>query len=301
MKRASQDNEKFDLSPGRTGFLKAGSNENTISGSADFLELLTDYKRYLQKQSKSSSTVLSYLRSIKFYVRSIGSDQGGNKLLTLLTLQNITWFQSYLINVRHNRISSIGTRMSALSSYSEFLIKRGLLRNNPVLKFRIIMKAGVKASSFQEPNQLMVTQYLRSQRFSVRALRSLLIIQLIYRAGLSPAEISRLDIQDVLWKRGLPRGLIIWKGRAPRLVVIKDKFLSDLLNLYLVIRNLQVGTRLIKGRSTEEQAYHSTSIVRMLKSVFKKAGSGEYVAPSLINTVSILLLPRRRDVLSRAA
>lgn len=230
------------------------------------------YRRCLHQEGKRPQTVNSYCRTVNYYMRSINSGLPRGRKQKPFTPENLAWFLAYLKNVRRNRQNSISSRMSALASYCGFLVQTGHLKSNPVLILRKAMNSRFLGSAPRDSDQQKLIQYLRSQKFTVKALRNLLVVELICQAGLTPCEISRLDIRDVHFRKGLPSALVIWKGRRPRLVIIRDSFLTRVLHLHLLIRNLQVGSRLIRGRSGEAGGFCPISIARLVRSVFRKAG-----------------------------
>lgn len=257
---------------------RAGNTASSIHGfnQLDGLnELMPSYCIYLQRSGKSQNTVKSYCQAVRLYARFIAGKGGEYKQLRFFNPVNLFIFQIYLKNMRGCRESTIKTRMAALASYSDFLVANGLLEDNPVKTLRKIMKTGAGRTVYRDEEHMRLTRHLQKQRLTPRLLRNLLITELILCAGLNASEISRLNMGDVLWRGGLPSALVVGRGRKPRLILIRDKFLRQILDLYLVIRKLQVGSRLIKGRSGEERGFLASSISRMFKAQCKKAELGE--------------------------
>lgn len=252
--------------------------------------LIQNYGNHLQLSGKSQNTIKSYCQAVRLFVRFIADSWGECSHQRFIKPVYLILFQKYLKEVRGCRDSSIRTRMAALASYSDYLVAIGLLENNPVKTLRRIMKNGAVYPVYQGRDHILLTRHLRCQRFTPRLLRNLLVAELILGAGLNASEISRLNIEDVLCRGGLPTGLVVWKGRRQRLILIKDHYLRQLMNLYLVIRRLQTGSRLIKGRSLEERAYCASSIGRMLKTETRKAGLGDSKAQRRHEHVSIAML-----------
>lgn len=261
---------------------RSGNTGGAVSGFnwPDGLnELIPSYCIYLRRSGKSQNTVKSYCLAVRLFVRFIAGRWGEYKHLRFFNPVDLLLFQVYLKNERGCRESTIRTRMAALASYSDFLVATGLLEDNPVKTLRQIIKPGAGKAVYRDIDHMRLTRCLQKQRFTPGLLRNLLIIELILSIGLNPAEISRLDVGDVFFRGGLPSALVVWRGKKPRLILIRDKFLRQLLNLYLVIRKLQTGSRLVKGRSGEERGFCASSISRMFKAHWKKAQLGECKFP----------------------
>ncbi|MEN6389902.1 MAG: phage integrase N-terminal SAM-like domain-containing protein [Syntrophomonas sp.] len=245
----------------------------------DINELIKSYCIYMQRSGKSQNTIKSYCQAVRLFVRFIAGSRGEYKPLRFFNPVDLLLFQIYMKNERGCRENTIRTRMVALASYSDYLVATGLLADNPVKTLRQIMKTGAGKTVYRDEDHLRLTRRLQKQRFTPRLLRNLLITELILSAGLNAAEISRLNMGDVLWRGDHPSALVVWSGRKPRLILVRDKFLRQLLDLYLVIRKLQTGSRLIKGRSGEERGFCASSISRMFKAQWKKAELGECKVP----------------------
>lgn len=267
----------------------AGNTPRSIHGfkwSGSLNELIKRYCIHLQRAGKSQNTIKAYCQAVWIYVRFIAGSGGEYRHRRFLKPTNLLLFQIYLKNERGCRESSIRSRMAALASYSDFLVASGLLEDNPVKTLRQIMKTGAGKTVYRDEDHIRLTRHLQKQRFTPRLLRNLLTSELILGAGLNASEISRLNVGDVLWREGLPGALVVWRGRRPRLILIRDKFLRQILDLYLVIRKLQAGSRLIKGRSGEERGFCASSISRMFKAEWKKAELGECKVPKRSEHVS---------------
>ncbi|HWP96705.1 MAG TPA: hypothetical protein VN426_07630, partial [Syntrophomonadaceae bacterium] len=166
--------------------------------------------------------------------------------------------------------------MSALASYGKFLVKIGLLTSNPVLMLRRAVKKSCSKRNQSDLNYQKLTRFLRAKTFTPNALRNLLIVTLQYQMDLTAVEMSQLLLDDVVWSRKLPKGLLVGQGAARRFILLKNKLLIKALNLYIIIRKLQIGTRLIKGRSGQEQGLSPTSIHRVVKTAWQQVGLGAF-------------------------
>lgn len=257
---------------------KAGRHmrsKHLLAATEAVQDLLTLYCRHLEREGKSINTINSYCQGIKLFAGFITSHRGrafqpGHHFTPL----NLALFLSYLRRVRGCQESTIRTRMSALTSYVKFLLKNGLLTCNPVLMLRRAFKVRCSARNKRDLNYQRLIRFLRSKKFTPNALRNLLIVALQYQTRISSSELSLLTLADIVWSRRLPKGLIIGKGNGRRLVPLKNKLLIRVLNLYIIIRKLQIGSRLIKGRSGEEQGLSPSSIRRVVKTVWLQAGLG---------------------------
>lgn len=270
-----QENRENHKRTKRLRARKTPHSVRDIKQSGNYVDLMSRYCTHLKEEGKSPRTITRYRQTVQFYTLHMSSFWGSQNRLPALSPVHLARFQIYLKTVRGCRDSSIKARMTALASFTRYLVKLGLLKSDPVQVLREVMRrAGRKDVNRTSPDYMQLVQYLRSRKFTPRALRNLLLVELIYKTGLTFSEISRINTSDVLWRRGLPYALVVWVSRKPRLVLLDESFLRRVMELYLTIRNLQTGSRLIKGRSGEDRGYHASSIGRMIKEAWKGAERG---------------------------
>jgi len=208
---------------------------------------------------------------VRFYFKFISNYRSREYCARQLNRVNLAFFIIYLRRGRRLKENSISSLLSALGSYSKFLVKIGQLESNSVPEMRRALKSA-RPLLDNEMDHLVLTRHLRSEKLSLPAARNLLIVELVHHTGLTAAEISTLYIKDVIWRRGGPAGIAVKKGRRPRLILLREKHLQQIVHLYTVMRRLQAGSRLIKGRSGEERGCCPGTITRAVKTARQRAG-----------------------------
>lgn len=98
----------------------------------EVVKILNQYISCLQNFGKSPNTINLYAQKIdafiRWYVETYGRDLD-NKILPL----HIRNFKSYLMTIKKLNAKTINNYLSAIKSYCNFLIDKGILDSNPVI------------------------------------------------------------------------------------------------------------------------------------------------------------------------
>lgn len=196
--------------------------QNVISG---FVEYLAAEKGY------SENTCTAYSRDLKEFAAYLAEQNGTTEADMDETLRigsggdgiDTLRIRAYLgVLHKKNKKSTVARKLSALRTFFRYLVKHGVVSENPV---------ELVASPKQEqpiPSYLPVDEMFRLldsvQTDTVLGLRNRAIFETLYSCGLRISELAGLNVISVDFDRQLVR--VMGKGRKERLVPIGDKALD---------------------------------------------------------------------------
>jgi integrase/recombinase XerC len=199
--------------------------DSTKEAIDTFIEVLLAEKGY------STNTARAYRRDIEaffsFVAHTADDDKRGNRSNDdgLASLDGITplTLRKYLGHLhKKNKKSTIARKLSALRSFYRYLLKRGIIDQNPT---DLIL---TPKQEHPIPRYLPVDdifQLLDSiQTGDLLGLRNRAIFETFYSCGLRVSETARLNMYDVDEKAGLVR--VYGKGSKERIVPIGSKALA---------------------------------------------------------------------------
>ena len=155
----------------------------------------------LSTQGKSFNTIKNYRTDLNIFKRFL-AEKGKDFVLKELTDLQLQEYDLYL-NQKYNSPNSIRRRIQALRIFFDFLITQGLYDTNPIKK--IITKPKVvdlpKPATFSEICK--VKAFLEEQRKKesdhrkLLAQRNIILLYLIYGAGLKVSDIESLHLKHI--------------------------------------------------------------------------------------------------------
>ena len=202
-----------------------------------------------------------------------GSDQIQIDGVTLITLRGyLGWLHG------KNKKSTIARKLSAVRSFFKFLVKRGVIEDNPAES--ILTPKQEKTI----PDYLPVDEMFRLldsiQTGSILDLRNRAIFETLYSSGIRVSELVGMDVFDVDYTGSVIR--VLGKGNKERIVPIGKKALvaievyrEELLKKYGISAD-QSGPLLLnknKGRLS------ARSVARILEKLVKACGLLKPVSP----------------------
>ncbi len=188
-------------------------------------ELFIDYLRVQKRYSR---------RTLEIYSESINelysfiSPQEGEEEENFLVVQSI---RGFIANGLDSGLSArtMNLKLSAISSYCSYLVKRGFLSSNPVRKI-IRPKEPSKLPDFYTVSSMENYFEKDTDPEDFFALRDRLIVEVLYCTGIRRAELAGMKIGD--WDRSRALIRVTGKGDKTREVPVPDS-LSVNLNIYL--------------------------------------------------------------------
>ena len=216
--------------------------------------------------------------------------------LSGLTPADIVGYKSYLLGRKLSPLT-VGAYLSALRQFYSWtevaLFYPNIARSVKAPR----MKKGFQkaALSVEQVGQLLA--YLKE-----KSLRNYAIVNLIIRTGLRTIEVSRLDVKDIVFRRG-KRVLLVWgKGMTSKdsIVILNDKAWEPIKE-YLATRKAVKGTDplfVTEGKGHKGARLSTRSLQDICKQALRAIGldSHEYSAHSLRHTTGVWILKSGGDM-----
>ena len=178
--------------------------------------MLASFLKYLQYERRySSHTVDSYQNDLTQF----------SAFLTQIKPES----EIELIDVRHNEIRSwiislmqdgldprsVNRNMAALRTYFKFLIKRGVITEDPTVRL-FALKTSKKLPSIVKENEIagLLSQFDSDDTFI--GMRDKLILELLYGTGIRLSELIHLKKSDINLKEGLIK--VLGKRNKERII-----------------------------------------------------------------------------------
>ena len=247
----------------------------------DYIRCIRDIRRY------SDRTVQIYEESLLMFVSIVHHDEAVSDKVLLDSL-NVSELRSYMVTLMEDRGMSPRTvrlHMSALSSFCTYLVKKDIMKSNPV---RQLTKPKVGKRLPEYYRQEAMAEYFGrvDEEYSVKELDafislidrkdgmecdadaddslkriyeqrlSRLIISFLYATGVRRSELIKLNLGDVDFGRKVAK--VSGKGNKMREIPLLDSLCEEIL-LYLKA----VGALFRKERSLKEPLFVTYSGIRL--------------------------------------
>ena len=183
-----------------------------------FINYLTTEKRF------SNHTIISYSTDInQFFVFLSNEFQIENDILEVNFQLVRSWIASLL--ERGLSPSSVTRKISTLKTYFKFLIREGVIKDNPMLKV-VSPKSKKRLPVFVDEDQIQ--SLLNEVKFSEGFIgeRDKLIIELFYVTGIRISELINISVSDIDYKNNLIR--VLGKRNKERLIPLSLQIVEGL-------------------------------------------------------------------------
>ncbi len=195
-------------------------------------EKFYNYLKYEKKLEENS--IYAYYNDVKEFFTFLDSSQ---KVVNTVEHNDILEFVIHL-HEKQNNNRSIARKISGLKNYFIFLLKMGLIDNNPV-------------SDFERPNyEKKLPEFLTLQEIEELVkiidfdkpveIRDSCIIEFLYSCGLRASELANLKISDVSFEMNVLN--VIGKGDKQRLIPIGN-IAMELLKIYLTKTRIKIAKK----------------------------------------------------------
>ncbi len=185
------------------------------------MKILKDFESFLRySENLSENTVKSYVTDVKQFLDFIGEEFSDKDRITDFI---------YHLSYKGMNPSSIRRKISSIDKFYEFLIIKGLIRENPIsdLLRPKMWERLPKYLTIEEVNRLIDSASLDNEE----GIRDRAIMELIYSCGLRASEVVNLRIEDIDFERKVVT-VREGKGGKDRIVPITDSALNYI-KLYL--------------------------------------------------------------------
>ena len=187
------------------------------------------FRNYLQVQKRYSPRTLElYMKSVEELYGFL-SPQEGEQAESLLQPKNIRAFTAQLLKTGFSPVT-VNLKLSAISTYCNLLVKKGLLKSNPVKKIHrpknekrlpgFYTADAIEGYFDYEKDTKEVGEEVFPEDFL--KLRDRVLTELLYCTGIRRAEAASLKLFDFDKKRGVVR--VTGKGDKSREVPVPDDF-----------------------------------------------------------------------------
>lgn len=259
------------------------------------MSYLDQYFDYLSIQKRYSPRTISLYKAATGEFFALFSLPGEHDEVKSLTKQNIRGFIAHNTN-RGESARTINLKLSALSSYSSFLVKSGILEDNPVKRVHR-PKQGKRLPAFYTDDA--ISKYLAQGPAddSFGALRDNLVVEVLYSTGIRRAELAGLRIVDFDSNRNLLR--VTGKGNKTREVPV-PKELKDHLESYLQKMSEEVPVNL-SGRlflTDSAQPFYLSFVNKIVRRELSRCGgfTGKKSPHMLRHSIATHLLNNGADL-----
>jgi integrase/recombinase XerC len=185
------------------------------------------FLRYLETEKRySDHTLQSYHDDIMTLISFLSKEDFGE--LITVSPRIARFYVAYL----HDQFSptSIARKISSLRSMYAFLLKEGLMKDNPFMDVEL-PKREKRLPRFIYPDEIKnVIESIDTS--SIFGKRNKLIIEFLYGTGVRVSELCEIRLQDIDY--GQQTVLIHGKGSKDRIVPLHDD-LVDLLREYVIV------------------------------------------------------------------
>jgi len=241
-----------------------------------YMEILEDYKAWLELQGKSRNTIKTYSIPIKKFLEFLKKQEKLENIdiFFLKEYLNKDIILRFLINVKREKNldpNSIRLYTRAISSFLKFIEREDLLK---YLKAPKVDKRLPKYITYEEFQNILKV---------VKKKRDRLILLMLFYTGVRVSELVNLKKSDIMLNEGFIK--VYGKGGKERIVPIPS-FLIKELEEYL------------KGVNGEKLFDISTrQVERIVKKYAEKAGIKKKVTPHVLrHSLATLLLTNGIDI-----
>ena len=189
-----------------------------------FIAYITFEKRFSKHTIKAYQTDLEQFKTYLITTYSISKNSE-------ITHHHV---RSWIIALMQQEISarSINRKLSTLKSLFQFLIKKGKLNKNPMLKV-VMPKTGTRLPVFVEQRPLEMLFENVAFPNNYEGVRDRLIMDLFYQTGVRRSELIHLQISDIDFQGQAIK--VLGKGNKERIIPINRDLRLQITN-YLELR-----------------------------------------------------------------
>ncbi len=194
------------------------------------------FKEYLQSEKGySEHTITSYIDDINTLVHFLNNEQFGD----VLSVSNrIARF--YIATLHENYTpTSIARKISSLRSLYNYLVKDGLIKENPFSEVELPKKEK-KLPKFIYPEEIIsILDSIKLDKPINK--RNKLILEFLYGTGVRVSELSGIILSDIDYSQSLV--LIHGKGSKDRFIPLHNNLLREIQDYIITTRNQFLKTK----------------------------------------------------------
>lgn len=184
---------------------------------------------------------------------------------------------------------SVNRKLSTLKTYFRFLVKRGIIDQNPMQKIAS-PKSEKKLPQFLSKQQMQSIFQEIEQTDGYAGILAQIVFQLLYATGIRRAELIGLTNNQVNLKEQYIR--VIGKGNKERIIPIAPG-LADTLHIYIAAKEKHIETSTSDRflQSSKGKALYPVLVNRIVNQYVGKVSTMKHKSPHLLrHTFASLLL-----------
>ena len=192
---------------------------------------LKSFFDYLEIEKKySSNTIEAYRNDLNVFSRFLTDEFEVNNINNT----NYSYVRSWIVDLVNKGISnrSINRKITSLNSYFKFILKIGLINENPLTNHKALKTQKKIQLPFSE-NEMSNVLDLDNYEDNFTGVRDRLIIDLFYTTGIRRIELIQLKILDLNINNKHIK--VLGKRNKERIIPLIDSTI-DILNKYLLYR-----------------------------------------------------------------
>jgi len=192
---------------------------------------LKSFFDYLEIEKKySSNTIEAYRNDLNVFSRFLTDEFDVNNINNT----NYSYVRSWIVDLVNKGISnrSINRKITSLNSYFKFILKIGLINENPITNHKALKTQKKIQLPFSE-NEMSNVLDLDNFEDNFTGVRDRLIIDLFYTTGIRRIELIQLMISDININNKHIK--VLGKRNKERIIPLIDSTIN-ILNKYLLFR-----------------------------------------------------------------
>jgi len=149
---------------------------------------------YLNKNDKSSGTILTYTANIKGFIKYYVESYGEEFIPENVIMMDLQDYRNYLLNTTRQKSSTINNKIAALKEYFFFLQSKGIIKDNPAENLKKI-----RTNKPTAPKSFSDTEFKKIKRYVYRSQKDLWIVvfELLSKTGVRVSELINIRLADI--------------------------------------------------------------------------------------------------------
>ncbi len=191
---------------------------------------------YISKEKRfSKHTINAYQTDLNLFSDYINKEFELHSLEIVIPEVIRTWVVSMIDDGMNP--NTVNRKISTLKSYYNFLLKGGIIKDNPARQITSVKSASKLPSYFKEDQLLEYLDGYNSE-LNFERLRNFTVIYLLYTTGIRRSELIGLKDENVDFATGTIK--VLGKRNKERLLPLSDK-LKEIITIYTSAKKKQFG------------------------------------------------------------